>query len=322
MPLELNGKLFTITDDATLRRYQREMVFTVSRQFIKWNNDPEMRPVETAPIHIPTSYNYYIMEHGVRISQGVLRYYEAHSSYVDSGRVVDNWTPQYIAIGHTGVLKSSNTELNFFLDNCPWNEKVKNDTLHPNHNPQSEIMVRTFSRIDRANKELNNQKIANELSTMLLDELVYPIDRMKGLAKIVVNQAVARKIAHRLFDLESIEEIALRAELVRLANTYTMAMNDIIKMDSTDMAEEIEKWRTYKVVEYTADGHWVFNETDRTKKTICVVSNNMDPLKALIYHLQDAEIHYRWYKPINERLKFMMRKLARESKKPESLIEE
>jgi hypothetical protein len=317
MPLELNGKLFTITDETTLRKYQREMVFTVSKQFVKINHDPEKRPVETAPIHIPTSYNFYIMENGVRISQGVLRYYEAHSTYIDNGRVLDNWTPQYIAIGHTGVMKSSNTDLNFFLDNCPWNEKVKNDSFHPNYIATSEMMIRTFSRAERASKELSTQKLSNELSTMLLDELVFPIDRMKGLAKIVANQAISRKIAHRLFDIETIEEVALRAELVRLCNTYTMAMNDIIKMDSTDMAEEIEKWRSYKVIELTADSNWVFNETEKTRKTLCYVPNNADPMKTLLLHFQDAEMHYKWYKAINERYKYVLRRVARETKKQE-----
>lgn len=313
MPLELNGKLFTITDEETLRKYQREMIFTVSKQFIKINYDPDMRPVETAPVHVPTSYNFYIMENGVRISQGVLRYYEAHSSYIDSGRVMDNWTPQYIAIGHGGVLKSSNTDLNFFLDNCPWNEKVKNESLHPNYSSDSEIMIRTFSRHDKAKKELNVQRLTNELSTLLLDDLVYPIDRMKSLAKIVVNQAINRKMAHRLFDLDTIEEVALRAELVRLCNVYTMAMNDIIKMDSTDMAEELDKWKTYKVIELGPDNQWVFNETDKVKKTIVAVPNNADPTQVLLHHLRDAEMHFKWYKPINERYKAVLRRLQRES---------
>jgi hypothetical protein len=313
MPLELNGKPWTITDESLLRKYQREMVFTVSKQFIKLNNDPEMRPVETAPIHVPTSFIHNVMENGVRISQGTLRYYEAHSSYVDSGRVMDNYTPQYIAIGHSGVLKSSNTELNYFLDNCPWNEKVKNDTMHPNYSPTSEIMVRTFNRQDKAQRELSHQKMSNELTTMLLDETVFPISRMKGLAKVVINQAVSRKIAHRLFDLDTIEEVALRAELVRLCQTYTYAMNDIIQMDSTDMAGEIERWKTLKVIEFTAENQWVFNETEKSRKTIAIIPNDVDPLKALIHHFTDAEVHYKWYKPINDRYKYLHRKMSKKT---------
>lgn len=314
MPLELNGKPFTISEDSILRKYTREMVFTVSRQYIKKNSEPDMRRIETAPVHLPTSYNFYIMQNGLRVSQGVLRYYEAHSSYADNGRVVDNWTPQYIAIGHTGVLKSSNVELNFFLDNCPWNEKVKNDSLHPNHNSRADAMCNTFSREERATKELSQQKIASELMLMLLDENVYPIDRMKSLAKAITLQATARKIAHKLFDLDQMSDLALRAELVRLVTTYTYSMNDIMKMETTDMFEEVEKWKSLKIIEFTAENEWVFWDTASSKKSIIAVPLNSDPTETLVYFLKGHDPYMKWYKPINDRYKVVQRKLAKAKK--------
>lgn len=315
MPLELNGKPYTITDQATLRKYSREMVFTVSRQYIKKNRDPEMRPIETAPIHIPTAYNCYTMENGLRISQGILRYYEAHNTYNENGRTVDNFTPQYIAIGHSGVMKSSNMELNYFLDNCPWNEKVKNDSLHPNFNNKVESMCNTFSRDERASKELTQQKMAGEMMMSLLDESVYPIDRMKSLAKAVSAQATARKMAHKLFDLDTMSDVALRAELIRLATTYTSAMNDIMNMDSTDMFEEIEKWKSLRVIEFTPENEWVFWDTNTTKKPIVAVPMNADPIETLVYYLKNHDAFMRWFKPIQERYKLVSKHLAIKQKK-------
>lgn len=321
MPLELNGKPYTITEESILRKYSREMVFTVSRQYVKKNRDPELRPIETAPIHVPTAYNFYSMQNGLRISQGILRYYEAHSTYNDNGRAVDNWTPQYIAIGHSGVLKSSNPELNFFLDNCPWNEKVKNDSLHPNHNNKAEAMCNTFSREERASKELSLQKMSSELMLMLLDDNVYPLDRMKSLAKAVVAQATARKMAHKLFDLETIADVALRAELVRLVTTYTYAMNEIMKMETTDMYEEVEKWKALKVIEFTAENEWVFWDTVNTKKSMVAVPMNSDPTETLIYYLKNHDAYMKWYKAINERYKTVNKRVSK-SKKEEAQQQE
>lgn len=321
MPLELNGNPYTLTDESILRKYSREMIFTVSRQYIKKNRDPELRLIETAPIHVPTAYNFYLMQNGLRVSQGVLRYYEAHSSYNENGRTVDNWTPQYIAIGHSGVLKSTNPELNFFLDNCPWNEKVKNDSLHPNHNNKAESMCNTFSREERASRELTIQKLSSELMLMLLDDNVYPLDRMKSLAKAVIAQATSRKMAHKLFDLDTIADVALRAELVRLVTTYTYAMNEIMKMDTTDMYEEVEKWKGLKVIEFTAENEWVFWDTVNTKKPIVAVPMNSDPTETLVYYLKSHDAYMKWYKAINERYK-MVNKRVSKSKKEEAQQQE
>lgn len=321
MPLELNGKPFTLSDESLLRKYTKEMIFTVSKQYIKKNREPEMRPIETAPVHIPTSYNFYSMQNGLRISEGILRYYDAHSTYNDSGRVVDNWTPQYIAIGHTGVMKSSNPEMNFYLDNCPWNEKVKNDSLHPNHNSRVDAMCNTFSREERANKELSQQKISSELMLMLLDENVYPLDRMKSLAKAISLQATARKMAHKLFDLDQMTDLTLRSELVRLATTYTYSMNDIMKMETTDMFDEVEKWKGLKIIEFTPENEWVFWDTASSKKPIVAVPMSADPTETLVYFLKGHDPYMKWYKPINDRYKTVQKKLSK-ARKEESQQQE
>ena len=313
MPLELNGKQFTISDAAVLRKYSKEMIFTVSKQFIKRNNDPEMRPIETAPIHIPTAYNFYVMQDGLRISQGILRYYQSHSSYNENGRTVDNWTPQYIAIGHSGVLKSSDVDLNFFLDNCPWNEKVKGDSLHPNYSSTAELMCRTFSREERAAKELSQQKMASELMMMLLDDSVYPLERLRSLAKVVSGQSNARKIVHRLFDIDKMEDTAIRAELTRLSQTYTFSMNEIMKMETTDLSEEVERWKNLKIIEFTAEQEWIFWESDKVRKPIMAVPSNTDPTETLVYFLKNHDPYYKWYKPISERFKKVNKKLSKQS---------
>ena len=318
MPLELNGKPFTIDDEATLRKYSREYVFTVSRQYIKINKDPDLRQVETAPVHIPTSYNFYIMDNGVRKSQGILRYYDAKNTFLEGGRAVDNFTPQYIAIGHNGIMKTSNVEMNFFLDNCPWNEKVKNDSLHPNYQPTAAPLCNTFSRVQRATENLNNQKVANKLMNLLLDDKVYPTERLQSLAMVVSQQAGARKMAHKLFDIDRMEDVALRSELTRLCMAYTTSMNEIMNMETTDMTEEVNKWRQFKVIEFTDENEWVFNETDKVRTSIMVVPFNTDPVKALVYFLKEHDPYYKYYKPINERYRQIANKLRKKQEAVEN----
>lgn len=313
MPLELNGKPFTLDDENMLRKYSKEHVFTVSRQYIKFNNDPDLKRVETAPVHIPTSYNFYIMENGVRKSQGILRYYDAKNSFLENGRTVDIYTPQYISIGHHGIMKSSNVEMNFFLDNCPWNEKVKNDSLHANYQQGAATLCNTYSRIERANSDLTSQKTASRLMSLLLDDKVYPTDRLKAIATVVVQQATARKIAHKLFDLDTIEDVALRSELTRICMLNPKAMDEIMNMQATDLTEEIEKWKAMKIIEFTPENEWVFNESERNKQSILAVPFNTDPVQALVYFLKEHDPYFKWYKPINDRYKYVNNKLRKKA---------
>lgn len=311
MPLELNGKPFTIDNENLLRKYMKEHVFTVSRQYVKINQDPDLKRVETAPVHIPTSYNMYIMENGVRKSQGILRYYDARNSYSENGRTVDNYTPQYIGIGHTGVMKSTDVELNYFLDNCPWNEKVKSDSLHPNYQPTAATLCNTYSRVERANTDLTSQKLANRLMNLLLDDKIYPTDRLKVVAQVVVQQATARKIAHKLFDLNNIEDVALRSELTRICMLNPKALDEIMNMENTDLTEEIEKWKAMKIIEFTPENEWVFIESERNRQPILAVPFNTDPVQALVYFLREHDPYFRWYKPINDRYKYVNQKLRK-----------
>lgn len=311
MPLELNGQPFVITDENLLRKYSKEHVFTVAKQYIKFNTDPDLKPIETAPVHVPTSYNHYIMENGVRKSQGILRYYDAKSTNLENGRAIDNYTPQYIGIGHNGVMKCSNVEMNFFLDNSPFNERVKNDSLHPNYQPTVATLCNTYNRVERANNDLSSHKIASRIMNLLLDEKVYPTDRLKAIATVVVQQANTRKIAHKLFDLDTIEDVALRSELTRIAMLHPRALDEIMNMQATDLVEEIEKWKAMKIIEFTPENEWVFNESERNKQSILVVPFNTDPVQALVYFLKEHDPYYKWYKPINDRYKFVNQKLRK-----------
>jgi hypothetical protein len=320
MPLELNGQPFTLTDEALLRKYSVEMVFTVSKQYIKRNNDPDMRRIETAPVHVPTYYNHFKMENGLRKSLGVFRYYDAVSNFNENGRSVNNYEPQYIAIGHSGVMKSSNPELNFFLDNSPYNEVVKNDSLHPNHRKESESLINTYNRTKRAEGELSVQKKTNKLLVLLLDEDVYTLERMRSLARVVIDQSGARMMVHRLFDSDDMDDATLRSELSRLVMSNTNDMHEIMTMEVTDLTEEVMKWKAMRVVEFTHENEWVFHESQRNQKSIISVPNNSDPVQTLVYFLKNNDPYYKWYKPIAERYRVVSEKIA--SKKKEKEITE
>lgn len=318
MPLELNGNPYTLTDVELLRKYSKEMVFTVSSQYIKINKDPDLRRVEAAPVHIPTFYNSFEMEDNVRISRGVLRYYEAKSSYNENGRAFDNFTPQYIAIGHSGVLKSSNPELNYFLDNSPFNQRVQQDSLHPNYDRNVAPICRTFSRTERAMDAITMQKKSTRLMSLLLDESVYTIERLRSLAMVVSQQASARKLAHKLFDYQTMEEVALRSELARLCQAEPVSMDEIMSMDSTDIAEEIEKWKSLRIIEFTDDNEWIFNETENRKRAIIKVPTNTDADKALLYYLKGHDPFYKWFKPINKRYEWVHSRMRKKQVEPEN----
>lgn len=314
MPLELNGKPFTITDESILRRYSKEMVFTVAKQYIKRNNEPDMRRIETAPIHVPTYYNHFQMENGLRKSLGILRYYEALNNYTDNGRTTTVYTPEYIGIGHTGVMKSTDPELNYFLDNSPWNERVKSDSLHPNYIATAEPLLGTYNREKLAGDSLSVQKKTAAIINMLLDESVYPTDRLRALAQVVKEQAGSRKMATKLWDSEVMPDEPLRTELIRVANAYPLSMDEIINFQRTDLTEEILKWRNMRVIEFTHEQEWLFHETQKNTSSILKVPNNVDPVAALAHFLRNNDSQNKWYKSIAERYKFVNQKLSKKEK--------
>lgn len=316
MPLELNGKPWSITDIETLKKYSKEHIFTVSKQFITVNKDPDSdRPIETAPIHLPTSYVMNEFTNGVRKSLGILRYYETHTVANYNGRNVDEYTPLYIAIGHAGVLKSSNLDLNYFLDNAPFNENVKNDSTHENYNSTNATMCRTYSRKNRAEQEIKLQRLCNEITGAILDEKAYPIERLRSLAHSIITQSAGRQMNTKLWDWQTMEDISLRAELVRLANLYTLSMSDIIKMSATDLGDEVLRWKKLGIIEFTHENEWIFNETEKVRKAIMSVPNNSDPVASLIYFLKNNDPYYKIYKPINDRYKYVNNRLQRAKEK-------
>jgi hypothetical protein len=312
MPLELNGKPFTITDEETLRKYSKEYVFTAAKQYVRRNNDPEAsRPLDVAPVHLPTSYNLYMLENGVRKSLGLLRYYDAHTTYVDNGRVQDNYTPQYIAIGHSGVMKSQNVEMNFFIDNAPFNQKVKDSALHPNHQPAATVICNTFSRIEKATADMATHKKASKLMALLLDDKVYPTDRIRSLAHVINQQASARQMQTKLWDYDTMEDVSLRSELCRLAMAYATSIDEIMNMESTDITDEVVKWKKLSIIEFTAENEWVFHDANKMIKPIVSVPIGSDPVQTLVYYLKNHDPYYKWYKPIQERYNSVLVKMKK-----------
>ncbi len=318
MPLELNGQPFTITDEDTLRKYSREFVFTCSSQYIKINNDPEAtHPIETAPVHIPTSYNHHIIDsRGLRISQGLLRYYDAYSENNDNGRAVRSYTPLYVGIGHGGVMKSSDLELNYFLDNSPFNTRVKQDSLHPNFDGKLDSLITTFEELNRANTALDIQRKAARLTTALLDDELYPQNRLAALAKLISFEATQRKIAHRLWDIDRMTDAPLRAEMVRLAAAYPIAIDEISRMQNLDLVTEVANWKELSVVTFNSENEWVFNESRTSQKPIMKVPQGQDAVQALAYFLKVNDPQHKWYRPLAARYKKVSEMLRKKEDEP------
>ena len=301
MPLELNGQAYNLTDEEN-RKYSKQMIFRAGKQYISSPTDPEMPKVQVAPVHIPTSYNHSEIVDNQRRSIGVMRYYDAkNEGQSDSGKAILNYTPRYIGIGHRGYMACDDPERNFFLDNHPLNEKVHADSTHPNYKSGVETLLSTYSRVDRAIAALDSQRLAAKLMTDLLDESMYGVDRLRATAMVIVNESTVRKMTHKLWDSGNMEEPALRAEMVRLSQLYPESVTEILAMQVTDMAEEINKFKAAGIITLSTDNVWIFND----KKPVSLVSVTplQDPVHALVMYFKNVDNFGNKFKAISKKYK-------------------
>lgn len=315
MPLELNGQPYTMSDEE-LRKYSKQMIFRVGKQYIKQNYDPEMKPLDIAPAHVPTHYNHHKFESSMRKSLGTLRYYDAASETMENGREKKYYTPQYIAIGHLGYMKCENPEMNYFLDNHPMNEKVRANSTHPNYDPNKESILSTYSRTDKAKEQLDREFMHENVRARLLARIdgqtyEYDIDRLRVVAEVVVKQANARKIHHKLYDFQDLDESSLRVELLRIAGTHPEALYEMFWSFDMDYAKKISQWRKARVIEYQESNlQWVLNNKKLTEP-ILTIMNNTDPVASLIEFLKNDDQWKRSYKRIEQRFNEVLENLKK-----------
>lgn len=306
MPLELNGEPFQLTDHEVLKKYSKTMIFRVGKQYIKKNTDPDMPAMDIAPVHVPSSYNHYKMDRDMRVSQGVLRYYDAMSTSTENGRSVNNYTPQYIAIGRQGYMKCENPEMNYFLDNHPMNEKVKANSLHPNHSNTIISILSTYDKKDKQKDDHTKMITTAYLMNAFLgktEEGNYTFDetRMKSIAHVVVKEALGRKMHHKLYDFESMDAEELRVELLRLSQTNPEGLYDIFMTTELDFAHKIMQWRKARTIEFQeGTRQWVLNNKKLTEPILTVLEHS-DPVSSLVEFLRANDTFGKTYKKVEDR---------------------
>lgn len=277
-----------------LKKYSKTYIFRCGKQFIRANRDPEMPQFDIAPVHVPTQYNHYEMSNDVRSPLGVLRYYEAKNTVYENGRAQDIYTPMYIGLTTKGYMKCDDPERSFFLDNCPWNEKVKANSKHPNWKIDSQTLISTYDNTDRSAKLIEDGELIHKVVGMLIEKVdgkyKYKESKLKSIAQIVNQEAVGRAISHKLYDYDQMSDTAIRAELIRIAQIRPNDIYEIMTNLEVDYAFSIREFKRLKVIEFNAkEAQWYFYE-DKGKPTPflhVVVDENADESLIRYFKLDD-----------------------------------
>lgn len=317
MPLELNGQPYKMTDDER-RKYSKTYIFRCGKQFIRQNRDPEMPQFDIAPVHVPTSYNHYEMDsQGVRNPMGVLRYYEAKNTVFENGRSQDIYTPMYIGLTTKGYMKCDDPERSFFLDNCPWNEKVHGNSKHPNWKIDAQTLISTYDNTDRSVKMLEDAELLHKVTGMLLERVdgkyKYKDAKLKAIAAVIVQEAVGRAINHKLYDYEQMTDTVIRAELTRIAQTRANDLFEIMTNLEVDYMYSIREWKKLKVIEYNAkEMQWLF--VDGSGKMIPIVNVVVDENaeESLVRYFKLDDKFGKMFKRIGDKAKEVEQKLKQQ----------
>lgn len=278
MALELEGKPFKL-EAKDNKKYSTKMVFRVGKQYIRVNFlDPDMKPVEVAPVHVVTEYQHHAMESGLRARRGRLVYFESKVYNQESKR--EDYSPARISIGYPGYITSTDPELNYFLDNHPSNEIVREDADHPNWKDKGETYFATY-RKDKNRDVLESQLQATaDLTQMFLNKQKMGEADLKAIAMLVVRSANDYHIAHKLYNIEEFTAADLRVELARLSALYPIPMKKITESKQVDYIKEVNRFKDIGLVK-VVNNDWVESDGANLGKVIMRIPQNADHDKAL-----------------------------------------
>lgn len=296
MPLELNGQPYSLSFEQT-KQYTGRFIFRVGQQYIKVNTDRELKHVEVAPVHINTMYQHYELKDKVRMSKGILRYYEIKD--VDDNGKKASYSPSRIPIGYTGSITVENPELAFFLDNHPNNEKVKVDSTHPNFSPDVQSYFATYQKERLRKVQLSQMEVMKKLLDRVLDKQDTGLHELKAIAQLVVKAASDYHISHKLFSMNDMNEDDFRAELSRLVSVYPNAMQEIMESSKVNFLEWINKFKEVELIKIKGS-EWVISESGKTDIPLVRVEPGSDAVATLSDWFQNFDKMNKKFKNLKE----------------------
>lgn len=298
MALELEGKPFELSQEQ-LTQYGRKYVFRVGRQHIKINRDPEMKAIESAPVHIMPQYRHHVIVGKNKTPKGLLVWFET-KDYVEERKKYE-YTPARISIGYNGYIESHDPELNFFLDNHPSNEVVKADTEHPNHDIRIGTYFATYRKEVVRDAQIDLMRLSSELALKVLSKSETPHEELLSIAQLVTRGSADYKISHRLHNLQDMDDQDLRAELARLSRDYPVAMKEIIESKNLNYLETTNKLIDAQLIKMV-NGEWVMTNNGKPGQALLKIPTNQDPLLALVDWFKNYDTKQAKFKMLKEKL--------------------
>lgn len=317
MGLLLNGEDFVL-DAENVKKYGKQMKFYVGKQYIKRrpHSEENSREFDIARTCIPTQY--FMRKNtktpgnkkDVQEKVGLLVYYETVEFADDGKRKLTK--PPVIAIGGDDkghiVVDSLNYELNFFLDNHPLNEVVKNNPEHPNHDPKVEAQFATFvpAKLSEDREDFFYKKsiILNILTRRDMEsagnEHQCDHDKLKAMSlSLLRSSGRAGLDMNILADYDVVEEEILRERLCRLAEIYPFNIFKAYMADDTNWAIQVQEWKEIGVLALEKSD-WVFKRYPSTREVILTVPQNVDTEQAIVNYFEVEDIHGKWFSKVRD----------------------
>lgn len=324
MPLFLNGEPFELEkfQKGAIAKYSREMVFRVGLQYITPVAQQDIASGESpreywiGMVHIETRYFLYSKDNGVRKPVGELRYAEAVNPRPEMGHEVKEYTPAYIGIDDgTGSMTTGeyDFEKNFFLDNHPMNEVVKNNPDHHNHDPKKETVFATYSAERVADRQQAELDAAYEIETRLRERdnaSVYVLnhDYLKAVASMLVNSAADKNLnMGDLMRWDTIEEKVLRQRLISITKRYPIVVKEAMDAHGIDYLVAIEALKEAGIIALTGD-QWVHHINKTTREAFLKVPSGSDAQDWLYVFFKDRDPNGERYRKINETYKNFLKR--------------
>lgn len=300
--LELDGKPHKLTN-AQIKKYGGKWIFRCGLEYITVNRtgDNEIDPITCASVHVLTSYQHHEFDETEKVNapKGELRYH--NSKKWSEGTKSYHYDPQFITIGYSGVLTVNNDPyLAYFLDNHPYNEKVKANVKHPNHIFDAGTYFATVDHKKRVAAQQTSLKLMAELVQKIFNPELLSADEIRAIAEFTVHTAKNTKLPHRLFSMKDMDDSQLRTELARLASNNPEAMQQIVENQKIDFIAWINKFRDLEVIKVVGN-EWVITEFGKKDSALMKFDPNSDSVASLADWLQRQDKGGNKFKALKEK---------------------
>jgi len=316
MPLFLNGEPFKLKNDELAKYQRKDSIYRVGQQFITQvpQQDLSESPISffIGMVHIPCSYYMYSIDskNGTRTPMGELRWADSRNPRPEMGHNVMEYKPPYIGIDNAGYITVSSyeAEKNFFLDNHPANEVVKNNNAHPNHDPKIESLFATYHEDRMADKRQLELDIAYEVETALRERTkdntyVMNLNALKGIAAILVNGSSDRNInVSELMRYDTMDEKVLRQRMISVTKRHPVFVKEALESNSVDFRVAIENFKEEGVISLNGD-QWLFHLDKIKKENFLRVPDGVDAQEYLYVFFKDKDQDNKMFMRMNENYK-------------------